>query len=83
MSNTTAKVDGKGRIVIPKEIRETAKLKEGSYVTIKTKGKTIIMEPLEPVADKYYGAFKIAKWPENIDEFTVEVIKKWWTTQST
>ena len=83
MSSATVKVDGKGRIVIPKEIRETAKLKEGSYVTIKGKGKTIIMEPLEPVADKYYGAFKIAKWPENIDEFTVEVIKKWWTTQST
>ena len=83
MSEATAKVDEKGRIIIPKEIRETAKLKEGSYVTIKTKGKTIIMEPLEPVADKYYGAFKIAKWPENIDEFTVEVIKKWWTTQST
>jgi AbrB family looped-hinge helix DNA binding protein len=83
MSNTTVKVDEKGRIIIPKEIRETAKLKGGSYVTIKAKGRTIIMEPLEPVADKYYGAFKIAKWPENIDEFTVEVIKKWWTTQPT
>jgi AbrB family looped-hinge helix DNA binding protein len=83
MSNTTAKVDEKGRIIIPKNIRETAKLKEGSYVTIKAKGKTIIMEPLEPVADKYYGAFKITKWPENMDEFIVEVIKKWWTTQPT
>jgi hypothetical protein len=41
------------------------------------------MEPLEPVADKYYGAFKITKWPENMDEFIVEVIKKWWTTQAT
>jgi AbrB family looped-hinge helix DNA binding protein len=75
MGNTTVKVDEKGRIIIPKEIRETAKLKEGSYVTIKTKGKTIIMEPLEPVADKYYGAFKITEWPENIDEFTVDFTK--------
>jgi AbrB family looped-hinge helix DNA binding protein len=83
MNNTTAKIDEKGRIIIPKIIRETAQLKEGSYVTIKAKGKTIIMEPLEPVADKYYGAFKIAKWPENMDEFIVEVIKKWWTTQAT
>jgi AbrB family looped-hinge helix DNA binding protein len=83
MSNTTAKIDEKGRIIIPKNIRETAKLKEGSYVAIKAKGKTIIMEPLEPVADKYYGAFKITKWPENMDEFIVEVIKKWWTTQAT
>ena len=83
MSVTTAKVDEKGRIIIPRKIRKTAKLKKGSYITIKTKGNTIIIEPLEPVADKYYGAFKIDKWPENIDEFTVEVIKQWWKTQPT
>jgi len=83
MSNTTVKVDEKGRIIIPKNIREAAELKEGSYVTIKSKGKIIIIEPLEPVADKYYGAFKVTKWPENMDEFIVEVIKKWWTAQVT
>lgn len=83
MSNTTVKVDEKGRIIIPKNIREAAELKEGSYVTIKSKGKIIIMERLEPVADKYYGAFKVTKWPENMDEFIVEVIKKWWTAQVT
>jgi AbrB family looped-hinge helix DNA binding protein len=80
MDDTTVKVDDKGRIMIPKNIRETVNLKEGSYVAIKAKEKMIIMEPLEPVADKYYGAFKITKWPENMDEFIVEVIKKWWTT---
>ena len=83
MSSTTVKVDEKGRVIIPKNVRETANLKEGSYLTIKTKGKTIIMEPLEPVADKYFGAFKVTKWPENLDEFVVEVIKKWWTPQPT
>ena len=83
MSGTTVKVDEKGRIIIPKDIRKTANLKEGSYVTIRAKGKTVIMEPLEPVADKYFGAFKVATWPENLDEFAVEVIKKWWTTQPT
>ncbi|MCW4044524.1 MAG: AbrB/MazE/SpoVT family DNA-binding domain-containing protein [Candidatus Bathyarchaeota archaeon] len=83
MSVTTAKVDEKGRIIIPKKIRKTTNLKKGSAVTIKTKGKTIIIEPLEPVADKYYGAFKIDKWPANIDEFTVEVTKQWWKTQHT
>jgi AbrB family looped-hinge helix DNA binding protein len=80
MDDTTVKVDDKGRIMIPKNIRETVNLKEGSYVVIKAKEKMIIMEPLEPVADKYYGAFKITKWPENMDEFIVEVIKKWWTS---
>ena len=83
MSSTTIKVDEKGRVIIPKGIRENAKLKEGDYVTIKTEGKKIIMEPLEPIAEKYYGAFKVTKWPENIDEFIVEVIKTWWTTQPT
>lgn len=83
MSETTAKIDEKGRVRIPKSIRETAKLKEGSYVSIKAKGKTIIMEPAEPVADKYYGAFKITKWPEDMDEFIEELMQKWWTKSTT
>jgi AbrB family looped-hinge helix DNA binding protein len=83
MSGTTVKVDEKGRIMIPKKIRETAELKKCSYVTIKAKGKTIIIEPMEPVADKYYGAFKIEQWPEDLDEFATEATKKWWKTQPT
>jgi AbrB family looped-hinge helix DNA binding protein len=83
VSSTIVKVDQKGRIIIPRDIRETSNLKEGSCLTMRTEGKTIIIEPIEPVADKYYGAFKITKWPENMDEFIVEVIKKWWTTQPT
>ena len=83
MSETTAKLDEKGRVRIPKHIRETAQLKEGNYVNIKTKGKTIIMEAAEPVADKYYGAFKITKWPEDLDEFVTEAIQKQWTKRAT
>jgi len=77
------RVDEKGRVVIPKNIREKAKMKKGGYVKIIAKEKSIIIEPLEPFADKYFGAFKIDKWPENLDEFAVEVIKKWWTSQVT
>jgi AbrB family looped-hinge helix DNA binding protein len=83
MSDTTVKVDEKGRIIIPKNIRETTKLKEGSYVNIRSKGKVIIIEPAEPAADKYRGAFKIIKWPEDMDEFIVEVMQKWWTKSAT
>ncbi len=83
MNNPTVKVDEKGRVIIPKKIRETAKLKEGSYVTVKSEGTTIILEPLEPVADKYYGTFKVTKWPENLDDFTVEAVKKWWQSHAT
>jgi AbrB family looped-hinge helix DNA binding protein len=72
MSGTTVKVDEKGRIIIPKGIRKIPNLKEGTCLSIKAEGKKIVIEPIEPVADKYFGAFKIAKWPEDIDEFTVE-----------
>jgi len=78
------RVDEKGRVVIPKNIREKAKMKEGGYVKIMAEEKgIIIIEPLEPFADKYFGAFKIDKWPEDLDEFAVEVIKKWWASQAT
>ena len=77
------KVDGKGRVVIPKSIREKVKLKKGEYVNVKVEGKSIVMEPLESIADKYFGAFKISRWPEDLDEFIVEVTKKWWTSQAT
>jgi AbrB family looped-hinge helix DNA binding protein len=78
MVETTAKLDAKGRIRIPKQIREAAQLKKGSCVNIKTKEKTIIIELAEPVADKYYGAFKVEKWPDDIDQYAAEVIQKRW-----
>lgn len=77
------RVDEKGRVVIPKSIREKAKMRKGGYVKVTAKEKSIIMEPLEPFADKYFGAFQIDKWPEDLDEFAVEVIKKWWASQAT
>ncbi len=76
--STIVRVDEKGRVVIPKNIREKVKLKEGNYVNVKVEGKTIVMEPLESIADKYFGAFKISRWPEDLDEFMVEVTKRWW-----
>jgi len=83
MVETTAKLDEKGRIRIPKQIREAAHLKEGSCVNIKAKEKTIIIELAEPVADKYYGAFKVEKWPENMDEYVGEVMQKRWKQRAT
>ncbi|MEM3833379.1 MAG: AbrB/MazE/SpoVT family DNA-binding domain-containing protein [Thermoprotei archaeon] len=64
----TVKVDEKGRIIIPKSMREKAGVKEGSYVKIRADEKGIVIEPLEPIAEKYFGAFKITKWPEDLDE---------------
>jgi AbrB family looped-hinge helix DNA binding protein len=72
------KVDKKGRVVIPKSLRKKAKVKEGDYVRIKADEKSIVIEPLESIADKYFGVFKITQWPEDLDEFVVEVMRKWW-----
>ncbi|RJS88370.1 AbrB/MazE/SpoVT family DNA-binding domain-containing protein [Candidatus Bathyarchaeota archaeon] len=68
---------------MPKSIREKVKLKVGNYVNVKAEGKTIIIEPLESIADKYFVAFKISRWPEDLDEFIAEVVKRWWTAQDT
>ncbi|MGQ9468231.1 MAG: AbrB/MazE/SpoVT family DNA-binding domain-containing protein [Nitrososphaerales archaeon] len=71
---SVVRVDDKGRVVIPKNIREKAKMKKGSYVKIVVEERGIRIEPLEPFADKYFGAFKVDKWPEDLDEFVVEVL---------
>jgi len=76
-----AKVDKKGRLLIQKEIREKLGIKEGSNVKIKIEGKRIVIEPIESTADKYFGIFKVDKWPDDLDAFIAEVIKKWRTSE--
>ena len=83
MSETTAKIDDKGRVMIPKHIRKAAKIKAGTYVNIKATDATIIIEPAESIAEKYGGLFEIANWPEDLDEFMVEATRKWWTNHAT
>lgn len=53
------------------------------YVKITTKEDGAIIEPLEPTADKYFGAFKIDTCPEDLDEVAVKVMKKRWNEQHT
>jgi len=77
------RVDEKGRIIIPKSIREKVELKEKDYVSVRVEKKKIILEPLKSVANKYFGIFKIERWPEDLDEFSVEVIRRWWKTKAT
>jgi AbrB family looped-hinge helix DNA binding protein len=82
MSETTAKIDEKGRVMIPKNIRKKTKIKPGTYVNIKTSDTTIIIEPAESIAEKYGGSFQIDKWPEDLDEFLVEATRKWWVNHT-
>ncbi len=83
MVETTVKLDEKGRIRIPRKIREAAQLAEGSCVNIKAEGKTIIIEASEPIADKYYGIVHVEKWPEDIHELAKEEMHKRWKQRTT
>jgi len=77
----TAKIDEKGRIIIPKGIRKKAKLKPEMYVNVKMQDRLIIIEPSESIPEKYVGIFQVSKWPEDLDEFVVEAPRKWWSRQ--
>jgi AbrB family looped-hinge helix DNA binding protein len=77
------KVDGKGRVLIPKTLRTKAEIEEGSYVKVEADEKRIVIESLEPVAEKYYGAFEVDPWPDDLDEFITEALRKEWTRKRT
>jgi len=79
----TVKIDEKGRVLLRKTLRERIKVRKGDYVRIKVDGKRIIIEPLESIADRYFGAFKVEKWPKEIDEFLLEAMRKWLLEKST
>ena len=82
-AEATVKIDEKGRIMLPKSVRKASKLSKGAYVTIKVEDDNITIEPVGSVAEKYFGIFQVAIWPEDLDEFTVEATRKWWVAQGT
>jgi bifunctional DNA-binding transcriptional regulator/antitoxin component of YhaV-PrlF toxin-antitoxin module len=70
----TVRVDGEGRVTIPRRLRAGARA--GGYVRVRGVGRAIVIEPVESVADKYYGAFKVDKWPEDLDDFMARVLRE-------
>lgn len=83
MEAELVRVDRKGRVLIPKRLRERVGLREGWYARVRAQGRRLVIEPVEPVADKYYGVFRVERWPEDLDEFLAEVVGKWWREKST
>jgi hypothetical protein len=67
--NINLRVDGEGRVT-------TRRLRAGGYVRVRGVGRAIVIEPVESVADKYYGAFKVEKWPEDLDDFMARVLRE-------
>ena len=80
---SVVRVDDKGRVLIPKAVRERVGLRKGGYVRVRVDGKRIVIEAVEPVADRYFGAFKVARWPEDLDDFLVEVVRRRWSRKDT
>lgn len=79
MGETTAKIDEKGRVMIPKSIRKLANLKTGACVNIKARDSTVIIESAESIAEKNCGIFHVTEWPEDLDEFMMDATRRWWT----
>jgi len=78
MTAEVVRIDRKGRLLIPKKLREKAGIEEGGLVRLRAEERGIIIEPVESVADKYFGAFKVERWPDDLDEFLIRVMKEWW-----
>jgi len=76
-------VDEKGRMVIPKEIREKIGVTQGGRIRITAEKDRAVIEPLKPVADSHYGAFNITKWPEDLDQIASEALRQWWKEKPT
>ena len=71
------KVNEKGRVLIPKVIRDALGIKTGELLRVSIVNGKIVLEPTESIADRYFGVVKVGKWPENIDDFLNEVIQRW------
>ena len=72
------KVDKKGRLVIPKKLREALGIVGECYVEVGTEGDKIVLKPIKSIAEEYFGIFKVDVWPKDLDEFLVkEVTKRW------
>ena len=72
------RVDNKGRLLIPKTLREKTEISEGSYVKIESDGNRIIVQPTESTAKKHYGRFKVDSLPEDMGDYVEgEILKRW------
>ena len=77
------RLDSKGRLLVPKRLREKVGLREGGLARVEVRGGALVVEPLQSVADAYYGVFKVESWPEDLDSFLVEAVKELWLRKAT
>jgi AbrB family looped-hinge helix DNA binding protein len=68
------RVSKKGQIVIPKEIRDMLRIKEGDYVIFRVDGKRIYLEKIE---ERTKDVLKSAKPVESSVEFQRKLREEW------
>lgn len=64
-------IDDRGRITIPKEVRELIKSKK---LKLKVEGSRMILEPIVVDIDKYYGIFRKDLGNVDIDNILKEAL---------
>ncbi len=65
-------------MLIPKRVREAVGLSENSVVRVRVEGDRIILGKVESAAKKYYGRFKVRRWPEDLDAALEEMLGRLW-----
>jgi AbrB family looped-hinge helix DNA binding protein len=65
-SGITAKVDRRGQIVIPKEIRQSLKLEEGQRVAFVWRGGAVVLLPLTERLADHKGSIAV-EGPQDFD----------------
>ena len=68
-------IDGAGRVVVPKKIREAVQLEAGSEIDVRVENGIIQMEPVAaPVKFKKRGHLVVATRPEQTGTLTQETV---------
>jgi len=72
-------LDKKGRILIPKEIRDSIGADAGSVFIIRLESGKVVLEKVGRPSEVFAGIFKPKETiPENLDKFAEKVIREWW-----
>ena len=72
-------LDGKGRILIPKSIRDSIGATVGTAFIVSLEGDKIILRKLGRPSERFAGIFKPKRGvPEDLDRFVIEAMQGWW-----
>ena len=69
-------IDGAGRVIVPKKIRDAVQLEAGSEIEVRVENGVIQLEPIAaPVKFKKHGHLLVATRPERTGTLTQEMVE--------